>query len=938
VKQKTVHILSHTHWDREWYLDSRYTNEWLVPFFDNLFAMMDREPAYKFILDGQMSMIDDYFEQLRLMGRSEHAQRQRITQAVEQGRLSIGPYYLQPDWQLVSGEALVRNLQFGRKLADALGGSMDVGWLLDNFGQISQTAQIHAQAGIRGLFVWRGVHMEPENLRTEFRWQAPDGTSVPAIYMVNSYRNAMRLASHPEIAQQRIADEVRKMAPFNSTDHVLLMNGYDQDIEPDDVMKVIGGGRADTEEYRVVQSSPGEFLDAVLSGKPELGVLSGALYNGRYISVFPGVMSARMYLKLQNDLSQRTLERMAEPLAAMDWLLGGGYEASLLDRCWKLLLKNHPHDSICGVSVDPVHTAMEERHRLVQLLAGEQIQRSLGSLCSRIDTLSTAPRKALVVFNTSPQTRSAVVEYGSQSAWVPAVPGLGWLVLDAENLPQNGEVKVTGRTMRNRLLEVTVLDNGSFTVKHLATGQTWTGLGLLQDTADAGDLYNYSWPDRDVAYSSSGLKAEVILVEDSPVAAEFRVSLVMEIPEGLSDDRKTRSPRLIRMPVVTSVRLETGSGEVKVRTVVKNTAKNHVLRVQFPSHLNADCSFGGSPFDVTKRPLDSGNSDESLLPPHVRAVIVGAREPLSNPFFQGQGFCEVNDGHVGLAVLNRGLSEYRVCGEERTIEVTLFRSVAVIAQEIHSRLGDAGPLMLTPDGQCLREMCFEYAVYPHAGSVDEGRAAERAAEFNNPLLAVETSAHPGSLGPRFGLLQMTDEGLIVTAVKKAENADHLVVRLYNPSEEPRNLVLKSELPFVGALECNLLEQEQAMVSLQASAIRRPVPPKAIRTFQLELTRKAGLPQDLRPVSLVDQTWHEDFSSFAPVETVSDAEVHQELVAGRMGEVLFRRTALEAQISAIWAENRKREESIRDLGYQLNDARVGRRLYDYLAAFRKEEKK
>jgi alpha-mannosidase len=59
---------------------------------------------------------------------------------------------------------------------------MKIGWLLDNFGQISQTVQIHAQCGLRGLFVWRGVYMDPEKVKSEFIWKSPDGTLFPALY------------------------------------------------------------------------------------------------------------------------------------------------------------------------------------------------------------------------------------------------------------------------------------------------------------------------------------------------------------------------------------------------------------------------------------------------------------------------------------------------------------------------------------------------------------------------------------------------------------------------------------------------------------------------------------------------------------------------------------------------------------------------------------
>ncbi len=104
-----------------------------------LFQMLDKEPGYRFVLDGQTSMIEDWWSSWRNGAKIAAPYLQRLSQYVRQGRVCVGPYYLQPDWQLVSEEALVRNLLIGQQMAEQLGGRMQVGWLLDNFGQISQT-------------------------------------------------------------------------------------------------------------------------------------------------------------------------------------------------------------------------------------------------------------------------------------------------------------------------------------------------------------------------------------------------------------------------------------------------------------------------------------------------------------------------------------------------------------------------------------------------------------------------------------------------------------------------------------------------------------------------------------------------------------------------------------------------------------------------------
>ena len=113
--------------------------------------MFEKEEDYVFVLDGQMAMVEDYFEELDKNGFNVSEYKRKIKKYVSEKRLFIGPYYLQPDWQLLSEESLVRNMLLGNKLASELVGSMSVGWMLDNFGQISQTTQLHKEFNLEGL-------------------------------------------------------------------------------------------------------------------------------------------------------------------------------------------------------------------------------------------------------------------------------------------------------------------------------------------------------------------------------------------------------------------------------------------------------------------------------------------------------------------------------------------------------------------------------------------------------------------------------------------------------------------------------------------------------------------------------------------------------------------------------------------------------------------
>lgn len=906
--------------------------------------MLDQEPDYKFILDGQMSMIDDWFEQLSKSGHSVSEAKRRLRAFVQEGRLRIGPYYVQPDWQIVSGEALVRNLAIGMKMAQSLGGSMKTGWLVDNFGQISQAAQLHALCGLCGIYVWRGVYMEPEKIRSEFLWRSPDGTVLPTIYMINSYRNAMRLASKPEIVEQRIVDEVSRMSFFNTTSQVLLMNGYDQDIEPDDVISVLKNHDFSQYGLDVVQSTPEEYLEAVNAEHPELPVLEGAQYSGRYISVFPGAMSARIYLKQQNEYVQYMLERMMEPLGTLNYIFGSSYEHASYESIWKMLLKNHFHDSICGVSVDPVHADMENRFDIILRLASEHIDRSLTDLCSRIDTQGIRGNKVLVVINPSLEKRDEIIKYNDEYIAVRGIPSLGWKSVPDEGDTVSDPVWIQEGSdpyrfrAGNSMVEVGIRMDGSFDLVDKQSGRTYKKLGVLEDSGDAGDTYNYSQPDRDQIIDSENIAARIMISHSSEKAAEFRIEYQLSIPEGLSDDGKSRSKKKIELPIIQTIRIDSASEIVKIDIRLKNTAKNHVLRARFPTLIKTERSFGGSPFDVTMRPLETGDFDEEALPSHVRAVIIGAREGKSNSFFLGQGFADLNDGEIGLAVLNRGLPEYQVRRESGTIVLTLFRSVGVIATEVNTRVGDAGPYIAVPDAQCLRDLHFEYAVYPHRGSVYEGKVAHAAERFRYPVIIVETDRHHGILGSEFGEIQVLEGRIILSAFKKAENGSGVVIRFFNAEETPQRIQLRAAQRIVQAWLCNLLEERQESIPVDKDGtIAFKIGMKKIITLELILDRQSVSYTEPARADLIDAEESADFSSYPSVPVVTEHELYSELsraalLGERMEDIMYRRPALEAKLSSILTRMRFEKQAIRHLGLELNDARVKRRLYDYIRSY------
>lgn len=174
----TVHLINHTHWDREWFLTSVYTNQWIPGLIDKIEQRVADNPDYRYLLDGQTLIIEDLLE---IAPGYEAA----IGKLVNSQNLIIGPYYCQPDWRLSDGESLIRNLLYGWQDMDRYGGHNRAGWLVDTFGHISQGPQLHRLFGLESVFVWRGV----PQLEPYFHWLGADGHTILTINLFGGYRN-----------------------------------------------------------------------------------------------------------------------------------------------------------------------------------------------------------------------------------------------------------------------------------------------------------------------------------------------------------------------------------------------------------------------------------------------------------------------------------------------------------------------------------------------------------------------------------------------------------------------------------------------------------------------------------------------------------------------------------------------------------------------------
>jgi hypothetical protein len=420
---RSVHVLPHTHWDREWYDPYPAFRIRLVELLDELLPRLEADPAFThFQLDGQMAVVDDYLE-------VRPHERERIARLARQGRLSMGPWYVLPDEFLVSGETLVRDLQLGLRRAEPFGGAMRVGYLPDMFGHVAQMPQLLSLFGMHDAVVWRGVPAELQ--APAFRWQAPDGTEVRAEYLPSGYFNGSNMPDDVDELATRIELFAALQGPLVG-DRILWMAGMDHEVPPAHLPRVVAAldERWSAEGASVRIGSLAEYLADAPAHDGELPVLVGELRSSARANLLMGVASNRVDVKVAAAVAERTLERLAEPLDTL-WQVDRRWQP-LLEQSWLDVVRNAAHDSICACSHDEVVEAVLHRYAESTRTAVEVAERARRAAATRMAGAGAH------LLNPSAFARSEVVEL--------TLPLDGGELPGAQVLEQHPPVEVLHRT------------------------------------------------------------------------------------------------------------------------------------------------------------------------------------------------------------------------------------------------------------------------------------------------------------------------------------------------------------------------------------------------------------------------------------------------------------------------------------------------------------
>jgi len=884
--RRKIHYVVSSHWDREWYLSFQGFRYRLVQMLDRVLEHLVDPRWTTFVMDGQVVPLLDYLE-------IRPEQRTRLREMVASGRVLAGPWYCMPDERILSGEALVRNLLHGFRETRALGAEpMRYGYVCDIFGHCAQLPQIFVSMGINHAFVWRGTN--DRSHPQIFRWRSPDGSEVLAHKASDdqSYSSA-RYFAFPSAAadrgesgwQAKAREGARRwwneeVARANVPVSILL-EGWDHNVPRRGLIEALEELRAEFPDAEITHSDFMRFATDLEPYRAQVPVVMGELVApardpAEWSAFIQGCLSSHVPNKQANTLCETLLTQWAEPLVLWASLSGHPPQApGFLVQAWRHMLLNHPHDSICGCSIDQVHKDMEYRFDQARLIAEELILACLDQLAGspepaakglaltvlspcpvaveRIVTLEVdyphdMPAKQLHGFPGDPVPCFDVLDeegrridyqllsYVKKATEQDLGNGLVWgmrgafrvrmaLPLRHEGLgarslrlaPRDRWYRATGSQLvsphcaENAHLRLTVQPSGTLSIFDKATGRDFTDCCLFEDQADAGDGWYHVAPTDDQRFLSSGFATGISVIADGPYLTTFRIEKRMVLPEAFDWIQRRRSEARRELVIILDVSLRAGERRIECEASFDNTIRDHRLRVLFASHVLGQDSFWSQAYTCLRRRRGADPATSDW-------------KECDVPERDTQGIVGVDDDAGGLAILaGEGLHEAAVRDDaDGTIALTLMRGFRKTVR--------------TPmDGrsQLLQPLQFRWLIVPFSRRADPARLWNELRAWHAGL-RIHARKGDQPAAARW-LLRQTTGAVVVTACKPAEDGKGIVVRVFNPADTAAEDDLVFLTPFTHAIEVTHAEESlPGAVALPPGAVVRVrLPAQRIASYRIQ---------------------------------------------------------------------------------------------------------
>ncbi|GEO57781.1 glycoside hydrolase family 38 C-terminal domain-containing protein [Companilactobacillus bobalius] len=736
---KRVHVIQHTHWDFEWYFTRNEAMVQFVYHMDEVFEALKNQVVDYYLLDGQMSILDDYLD-------AYPEKKSELKKWVKAKRLFIGPWYTQTDELIVTGESIIRNLSLGMKLADDLGGSQRIGYLPDSFGQGADMPKIYNGMDIYNALFWRGLPKE-ETSNREFNWQSEDGSEVTTINIKDGYFVGVGL-----IDDDNTENVMKTVIADASLDDIALPVGGDQRYVDYNLKDRIAlyNDELKNKNVKLFESNYPKLFEAVNKSKAKLDNVSGEFITSSVSKIHRSIYSSRYDQKYLNDKVERRMIYQLEPLMAMADRIGIPYKKSLLDKIWKLVVRNHAHDSAGGCNSDKTNQIILERLREVDQLSystvdylvrkiSESEENKQANDLTFFNTLPFAVKKN-IHFKVSLKEKNFRIINGDKPVDCDVVritrkycgqikrdesqyedkdyyhvfdcvanieiPALQWTKLSIESLDDEHDLvtETTKKKIENDAFQIE-FSNGTLNLMNKKTHEKIVNFLEVVDDGDEGDTYDYSPAYNDMTLELDFKDAQVTCNKGK----QFQ-SMQLTGAWNLPVDLKERATKELNGKVAykLTLTLDRNDNLIKNHLLIDNKVKDHRMRVIFNSNMKtqkysyADTAFGYIQRPVVDRHL-SNWKDAGLH-----------EEPTS--IYPMLHWTNLHDDQQSFTVMSKGIKEYQMIGTGfNKVALTLFRSVGFLGRpDLIRRPGVASgnqfTYIPTPNSQLQEELHFKFAV------------------------------------------------------------------------------------------------------------------------------------------------------------------------------------------------------------------------------------
>ena len=751
-----IFAVGHAHIDTAWLWPLAETYRKCIRTFSTQAGLLDRYPDFRFACSQaqQYAWVKERNRQLW----------ERIKERVARGQwLPVGGLWVEPDCNLPSGEALVREFLLGQRFFEAeLGRRCREAWLPDTFGFNGQLPQIMRGAGI-GRFLtqklsWNRFTKPPHH---SFVWQGIDGSQVVA-----HFPPADTYTAGATIAELRRS--VRDFSDHERSRASLLPFGYgDGGGGPTPRMiETLARARDLQGVPRTRMEAVDAFFERLEGERDSLPTIVGELY----FEYHRGTYTSQARTKRANRQCEQLLHDTEFLSSVADRLGLAPYPADDLAEAWRRQLTNAFHDILPGSSIGEVYEDAMRDYAWVE------------ETCKRLRSSALASLGGEGVpspVNTTSFERREVVK-GPDGGLVLAVCppyGIGH-VAQPEDEAHVAE-GASGIVLENGHLRAVLSTGGEL----LSLVEKSTGIEALAEPGNRFELYDDRPRDFD-AWDVDPFHLETRRL--CPPAESMRVAASGPLRAEVVFERQVGK----RSRLQQSVRLNAHARRLEFNTALDWNEEHALLKVAFPTVVRTSTATYEMQFGVAERPTHYSTAHD-----------------LARFEVPGHRFADVSEPGFGVTVLTDCKYGYSTYGG--TVRVSLLR--APREPDPHADVG----------GHEL-----SYGLVPHARDWRRAGVVAEAAAFNAPLVWT-----PGTAEPR--CFAHTDGGLVLDTIKRAEDGDALILRLYEPHGTRGRTRLSLGVPARTAVPCNLLEEATGdPVTVQDGALELDYAPFEIVTLRV----------------------------------------------------------------------------------------------------------